>query len=892
MEHDGESRRRSTWGTATHPNTEPAADGDSPQTHIGRLLVSRYRLGHRLGQGAYGKVYAALDERTGEEVAVKLVRTLSAQRWEQVRRELVALRWARLPGVVRLLDDGTDGAEHFIVMVRVHGRPYPGGAARRWEAVREVTLSLLEALARLHAVGLLHRDLKPANVLVDERGHATLVDLGLATEIVRGECQWGGTILYAAPEQLAERPLDARTDLYAVGVMLYEALTGRIPSLPEGTPDAQRFAWARLLRPPRPLAEVCPDVPTAVADTVMRLLARDPADRFDSATDVLRALGGSLERLTPTLASLPPRATARQLSRLFHGPEHFLHLPSDAARELWNRTGGEADAVRAELTAWIRAGLCHWDEGRVRIERQAIERLAAGLGVDATPRDLPPLSEPAADLLARIQLAWPDTRRALVADRKCPEALEELFRLGLAWRLPDGRLGTRVGITAGAHWPEERRRAFHAELAHRCRADAARVRHRIRAGDVRAADLLAPLERCVESGDHAAARPALELALQLARHDGSAEDERRVLTLLAVLALAQEARAPLEAALLEIERAEMPDPTVRQIELLVRGALAARNSEVERAKGYLEAVDPFTYEPLEHWRQSVLAHDLPRARPGKADLSHLVSWVAAAPAEHRAERQALAAGWLGLACYAEARFQEAADLHAVAYVGKRAPLGRLSSLHNRAIALLDGGRPEEALEAAREAARQARALRHPRYEASATGIARSAACRLGTPLRARPSMVYAAMAVVDYLGGVLAVHESVVAWRGGQQALARRLADLAMRTLSAPQFALLHLFARGVAALAGVGAGAAESLQLAREVARCADDPLDNLQLFAMLAPSSSEAVAAARRAVATASDEAQDQRGLVLSRAEALEMIERASSPNCSGPQQPQEEP
>jgi hypothetical protein len=151
---------------------------------------------------------------------------------------------------------------------------------------------LLEILARVHQLGLVHRDLKPSNVMVGPEGRVTLLDFGLARGAAHG---WTltpagglvGTPRYLAPEQIMGARADARADLYAVGIMVFEAMTG---SLPHGNDDA---VTARLAENPRAIAQFAPDVPTVVDDTIQRLIARRPADRWDSAAEVLGALRGT-----------------------------------------------------------------------------------------------------------------------------------------------------------------------------------------------------------------------------------------------------------------------------------------------------------------------------------------------------------------------------------------------------------------------------------------------------------------------------------------------------------------------------------------------------------------------------------------------------------------------
>ncbi|MCA9539735.1 MAG: serine/threonine protein kinase, partial [Myxococcales bacterium] len=203
----------------------PDAPGRS-STRPDALIAGRYRLETVLGEGGFGRVWRAADTLHGDTVALKMVRALTPDELEWSRREVTALRWARLPGVVGLRDDGLEGAWYFIAMEHVTGEPFPGCA----DDLELTTRRLLEVLARLHTVGVLHRDLKPGNVLVDADGRPTLIDLGLARgrALRPGEAQgFEGTVRYAAPEHRHFGISDARSDLYSVGVMLKDALAAR-----------------------------------------------------------------------------------------------------------------------------------------------------------------------------------------------------------------------------------------------------------------------------------------------------------------------------------------------------------------------------------------------------------------------------------------------------------------------------------------------------------------------------------------------------------------------------------------------------------------------------------------------------------------------------------------
>ena len=341
------------------------ADGSPGATPAETLLVGRYRLGDVLGRGGSGVVLAADDLLTGDRVAVKFVPVLSAGARRQLRRELTALLALRLPGVVRLRDEGTLGDRSFVVTNRVDGLPFTEGAVSGWASWRPRVVGLLDVLARVHLAGVVHRDLKPANVLVERDDRVVILDFGLAQGRLVERSTGGlveGTPRYMAPEQRAGLPSDERSDLYAVGAMVFELVTREALTRP--------IPFDRLRGAP---------VPPVLVDLVERMLADDPGDRPASALEVLEELGADPRA---DLGALMPAGpwSKQQLEQLFvDRPKSFVHLAEDAAELLFEEAGGDEVATKVVLDRWIRAGLATWNgDGRAAITRSAIEQIAAG----------------------------------------------------------------------------------------------------------------------------------------------------------------------------------------------------------------------------------------------------------------------------------------------------------------------------------------------------------------------------------------------------------------------------------------------------------------------------------------------------------------------------------
>jgi serine/threonine-protein kinase len=283
------------------------------------LVGGRYRVRAHLGSGGMADVYRAEHVALGRDVALKMLPAARATGDFGARFEREARMAARLahPACVQVLDSGrsADGAR-FLAMELIDG---PTLRERLSEAGRfgvagavRIASELLGGLAHAHALGVLHRDVKPENVMLGtgaERDRVVLIDFGLA----RAEGQAGLTALgtcvgspsYVAPERLLGEAADARADLYAVGILLYELLAGERPIAGASHEEIVR---RQILARPRPVDELCPDVPPWLAAAVQRALAKEPADRFSDADAMRQALvGGSLPAL-PT-SRMPARTS-------------------------------------------------------------------------------------------------------------------------------------------------------------------------------------------------------------------------------------------------------------------------------------------------------------------------------------------------------------------------------------------------------------------------------------------------------------------------------------------------------------------------------------------------------------------------------------------------------
>jgi serine/threonine-protein kinase len=261
----------------------------------GQLIGGRYRLISKLGAGGMADVWLADDEMLDRKIALKFLHerfAQDAQFVERFRREAQAAAGLQHPNIVGVYDRGETDGRHWIAMEYVEGASLADLIARGLsvgEAV-EIVRQILVGVRFAHARGIVHRDLKPQNVLVDPEGRVRVTDFGIARAGVSEITATGsvlGTAQYLSPEQAQGLEVTAAADLYSIGVILYEALTGRVP-FEADTPVA--VALKQVSEQPRPPSELNPALPPALDGVVLRALAKDPRNRYASADEFLKAL--------------------------------------------------------------------------------------------------------------------------------------------------------------------------------------------------------------------------------------------------------------------------------------------------------------------------------------------------------------------------------------------------------------------------------------------------------------------------------------------------------------------------------------------------------------------------------------------------------------------------
>lgn len=304
---------------------------------IGRQL-GEFRIEERIGQGAMAAVYRAYQPSVNRQVALKIIR-LDRGMHEEFRR-----RFAREAEMIARLEHihilpiyayGIQDELAYLAMRLLRGGSLNDLMRRQplsLDRVADIFNQVARGLAYAHSQGVIHRDLKPSNIMLDDAGNAYLTDFGLAkfTEDSAELTRSGiivGTPAYMSPEQLRGEPLDHRSDLYSLGVILYNMVTGRLP-FDTSSGDLVSIIYQHLEKPPTPPTQINPAIPPAVEAVILRALQKDRADRFDSAPAMARALNEALGRPTSSSDRLPlprpPRIIeVSSTSRIIYGRPNF-----------------------------------------------------------------------------------------------------------------------------------------------------------------------------------------------------------------------------------------------------------------------------------------------------------------------------------------------------------------------------------------------------------------------------------------------------------------------------------------------------------------------------------------------------------------------------------------
>lgn len=270
---------------------------------IGHVFAQRYQLEEFIGKGGMALVFRATDMRTGHDVAVKILRPEfngDAEFLERFQREALAASKMSHHNIVNLLDVGNEENYHYLVLEYMRGRTLKaviGDKRKLPEGIAaQIAIRILSALQHAHNNGIIHRDIKPGNVLVNSEGHIKVADFGIARVAGSNTLSKNDSVIgsahYFSPEQARGDDVTIASDIYSVGVVMYEMLTGRVP-FDGDTPVA--IALQHISSLPQPLNAVTEGVSPAMERVVLKALNKDPKNRFRNAADMARAIRAALD---------------------------------------------------------------------------------------------------------------------------------------------------------------------------------------------------------------------------------------------------------------------------------------------------------------------------------------------------------------------------------------------------------------------------------------------------------------------------------------------------------------------------------------------------------------------------------------------------------------------
>ena len=287
---------------------------------IGRVFAQRYRLEEFVGKGGMALVFRATDLRTGHDVAVKVLRpefNSDAEFLERFQREALAASKMSHHNIVNLLDVGEEDGYRYLVMEYMRGRTLKEIITEKGAlpepVAGQIAIRILSALQHAHDNGIIHRDIKPQNILINAEGMVKVADFGIArvagsNTLTKGDSVMG-SVHYFSPEQARGEDVTAASDIYSVGVVMYEMLTGRVP-FDGDTPVS--IALQHISTPPKAPSLVVDTISPAMEQVVLTAMSKEMRNRYRDAADMARAIRSALQNPQSTVASTTAPVTALQ----------------------------------------------------------------------------------------------------------------------------------------------------------------------------------------------------------------------------------------------------------------------------------------------------------------------------------------------------------------------------------------------------------------------------------------------------------------------------------------------------------------------------------------------------------------------------------------------------
>ena len=358
---------------------------------IGRVFAQRYRLEEFIGKGGMALVFRATDLRTGHDVAVKILRpefNNDKEFLERFQREALAASKMSHHNIVNLLDVGQEENYRYLVMDYMRGRTLKEVITEKGhlpeQVAAQITIRILSALQHAHNNGIIHRDIKPQNILVNAEGMIKVADFGIAriagsSTLSKGDSVMG-SVHYFSPEQARGEDVTYASDLYSVGVVLYEMLTGQVP-FDGDTPVS--VAMQHISAQPKPPSQLVDGISPAMEQVVLTAMSKEPCNRYRDAADMARAIHTALEHPDAAVGAVSQKTTAQ-------------HLPgSDTGRTAAAARQRKKQRFREKLLIWALTlvALAVLSIGTVEIVRSIVNTVEAPYLIGETEENAKKMGE-------------------------------------------------------------------------------------------------------------------------------------------------------------------------------------------------------------------------------------------------------------------------------------------------------------------------------------------------------------------------------------------------------------------------------------------------------------------------------------------------------------------
>jgi serine/threonine-protein kinase len=339
------------------------------------IVGQQYKILSELGAGGMGIVYHGVDVLLEREVAIKKLRSEFSRTpdiAERFRREAKIQARLNHPNIAHLYSFFKDGDSFYIVMEYVDGTPLSSVTPIRWQQALAMFLEILEGLEYAHSLGVLHRDLKPENIMAGPRGEVKIMDFGIAHVLgsVRQtrEKSIVGTMQYVCPELINSKEISARSDIYSLGILLFEIVSGQLPFTAE---NDFALLHQHLEKDPPLLSTLVPDVPPFLDDAIFKAMRKSPEDRFGSCREMSDFLRASAPELPPREIFVDVNRSMRRIDSLLDGGE------IDLAALVVNQTNsGAASEAKIRSARSAVAGATQQQE-KADYLRETLAKLAA-----------------------------------------------------------------------------------------------------------------------------------------------------------------------------------------------------------------------------------------------------------------------------------------------------------------------------------------------------------------------------------------------------------------------------------------------------------------------------------------------------------------------------------